>query len=153
MERDALEAFDRAINPNPNLNNLDNDFEYLFLTLPLPMHNVDWGPIADIDKGRQQKDTPSDSMFIRNDPLVELTMQDIISANSARATEPFFNTSFDTESIANFYAMGSSFHLTRHHSEKRENSIIKDNTSQPADDLAPGQKWEIIRHVRSRETH
>lgn len=153
LERDALEAFDRATNPDPNLNDLDDDFEYLFPTLPLPVYDVDWGLSADIDRGQQRKDTPSDSMSILDDPLAELAMQDVISANSARAAEPSFNTSFDTESIANFYAMGSSSPLTCHYSEERENSSIEDNTSQPADDLAPGQKWEIIRHVRSRETH
>lgn len=32
--------------------------------------------------------------------------------------------------MANFYAMDSSFFLTCHHSEKCENLIIKNNTSQ-----------------------
>ncbi len=43
LERNALEAFDRA-NPNlidRNLDDLDNDFEYLFPTSPLPVHGVD----------------------------------------------------------------------------------------------------------------
>lgn len=138
LKRDALEAFDKATNPDPNLNDLDDNFEYLFPTLSLPVHDIDWGPPADIDKGQQQKDTPSDSMSIYNDPLAELAMQDIISANSARATEPFFNTLFDTESMANFYAMGSCSLLTCHHFKERENFSIKDNTSQLADDLASG---------------
>ncbi len=43
LERDALEAFDRA-NPDlidRDLDDLDDDFEYLFLTPPLLVHGVD----------------------------------------------------------------------------------------------------------------
>ncbi len=53
------------------------------------------------------------------------------------------------ENMANFYAMGSNSLLARQHSEECEDSNIEDNTSQLSDDLAPGQKWEIIRHIRS----
>ncbi len=55
--------------------------------------------------------------------------------------------------MANFYAMGSSSPLTRYHSEEHEDLTIEDDTSQPPDDLAPGRKWEIIRHVRFRKPH
>lgn len=41
LERDMLEACDRAINPEPNLNDLDVDYEYLFLTLLLLVHDID----------------------------------------------------------------------------------------------------------------
>lgn len=79
-------------------------------------------------------------MFIPNNLLTKLTMQDMLIANSVRAAKPFFNTSFDTKNIANFYAMGSNSLLTCHHFKKHKNSNIKDNTSQPPDDLALGQK-------------
>lgn len=69
-------------------------------------------------------------MFILDDPLAELIMQDIISTNSVRVAESFFNTSFNMESIANFYIISSSFFfLTCHYFEKRKNFCIKDNTS------------------------
>lgn len=51
LERDALEVFDRDTNLDPNLNALDNDFEYLFSTLPLSIHDIDWKPLTDIDRG------------------------------------------------------------------------------------------------------
>ncbi len=49
--------------------------------------------------------------------------------------------------------MDSSFLLAHHHSEEREDSNIKDDTSQPLYDLAPRRNWEIIRHVRSKEPY
>lgn len=92
-------------------------------------------------------------MFICNDLLAELAIQDIISINSARAIEPFFNTFFNIKSMANFYIMGSSSFLTCHHSKERKNSSIEDNISQPANDLAARPKGEIIRHIRSRKIY
>lgn len=92
-------------------------------------------------------------MFIPNNPLAELAMQDIISANSVKAPKPFFNTSFDIESMANFYTMSSSFSLACHYSKEHENSSIEDNISQPPDDLPSGQNWEVLKHVRSRKLH
>ena len=41
LERDVLEVFDKATNPDPNLNDLNHDFEYLFLNLFFPVYNVD----------------------------------------------------------------------------------------------------------------
>lgn len=55
------------------------------------------------------------------------------------------------KSMANFYAMGSSFSLACHYSEKRKDLNIEDDISQTLDDLALRQKWGIIRHVRSKE--
>ena len=52
LKRNVLEVFNRAINPNPNLNNSDNDLEYLFSTLPFPVYDVDWGPLADINRSQ-----------------------------------------------------------------------------------------------------
>ncbi len=92
-------------------------------------------------------------MSIPNDPFAEIAMQDIVNSNSARATKTPFSTLFYTQSMVNFYAMGSSCPLTCYHSEEREDSTIEDDTSQPLDDLALGRKWEIIRHIRSREPH
>ncbi len=77
-------------------------------------------------------------MSIPDDPLTEITMQDIINADNARATQTPFNSLFDMKSMANFYAMSSSSPLTCHHSEKREDLNIEDDISQPPDDLAPG---------------
>ncbi len=159
LEKNALEAFERA-NPDlidRNLDDLDNNFEYLFSTPSLPIHGVDWRGTnnlsAIIDKSQQGGDLSSDSISIPDDPLAEIAMQDIVNADSARATQTLFNTLFDTESMANSYAIGSSSPLVCHHSEERKDSNIEDDISQPSDDLAPGQKWEIIRHVRSREPH
>ena len=68
-------------------------------------------------------------MLISNNLLAELTIQDIISANSNRAAKSSFNTLFDTENMVNSYVMDSNFLLTCHCSEKRKNSSTKDNTS------------------------
>ncbi len=92
-------------------------------------------------------------MSIPNHPLAEIAMQDIINADSARATQTPFNTLVDTESMANFYVVGSCFLLACHYSEECEDSNIEDNTSQPPDDLASEQKWEIIKYVRCRESY
>ncbi len=87
-----LETFDRA-NPDLidcNLNNLDDDFEYLFPTPSLSVHGVDWrrtnNLLAIIDRGQQGGDLLSDNMSIPDDLLIEIAMQDIVSADSARAT-------------------------------------------------------------------
>ncbi len=159
LERDALEAFDKA-NPDLidcNLDDLNDDFEYLFPTPLLLVHSVGWGETNDlpaiIHKGQHRRDLPSDNMSIPDDPLAEIAMQDIVNADSARATQTSFNTSFNIESMANFYAIGSSSFLTCYHSEEREDLTIEDNTSQPPNDLAPGRKWEIIRHVRSKKPY
>lgn len=77
-------------------------------------------------------------MSIFNDPLTGLVIQDIISINSTKATEPFFNILFDIESMPNFYAIDSSFLLNYYHSKERKNSSIEDNTSQLPDDLMLG---------------
>lgn len=68
-------------------------------------------------------------MFILNNLLTKLTIQDIISANNARVAEPFFNTSFNTKSMANFYAINSGFLLIYYHLKKCKNSSIGDNIS------------------------
>ncbi len=159
LKKNVLEAFNKVNSDliDSNLDDLDNDFEYLFLTPPLLVHGVDWRRTNNIsviiDRSQQGADLLSDSISIPNDPLVEIAMQDIVNADSARATQNPFNTLFNTESMANFYTMSSSSPLACHHSEEREDSNIEDNTSQPPDVLAPGQKWEIIRHIRSRESH
>lgn len=81
LKRNALEAFDRANNPNAikyNLNDLDNDFEYLFQTSSLPVYGIGWGRTnnlsASIDRGQLERDIPSDSMSIPNDPFAEAAM-------------------------------------------------------------------------------
>lgn len=51
-------------------------------------------------------------MSIPDNPLAKLIIQDIFSANSAKATKSCFNTLFDIKNIANFYAIGFSFLLT-----------------------------------------
>ena len=79
-------------------------------------------------------------MSISNDPLAEIAMQNIVNANSAKATQTPFNTSFDTESMTNFYAMGFSFPLAYYYSEEHEDSTIEDDTSQPPHNLALGRK-------------
>ena len=56
-------------------------------------------------------------MSIPNNLLAKITIQDIINADSARATQTLFNTLFDTESIINFYVMGSSSSLACYYSE------------------------------------
>ena len=56
-------------------------------------------------------------------------MQDIVNIDSARATQTLFNTLFDIKSMANFYAMSSSFSLAYYYSEKRKNLTIEDDTS------------------------
>ncbi len=108
LERNMLEAFDRA-NPNlinRNFDDLDDDFEYLFPTLPLSVYSVDWKGTNNlstiIDRGQQGGDLPIDSISIPNNPLAEIAMQDIINANSARATQTPFNTLFDMENMVNF---------------------------------------------------
>lgn len=68
-------------------------------------------------------------MSIHNNLLAKLAIQDITSANSARAAKLFLNTLFDTKSIINFYAISSSFPFTCYHSKECKNSNIKDNTS------------------------
>ncbi len=87
-----LEAFDRA-NLNLidyNMDDLDNDFEYLFPTPPLPIHGINWKGTNDlsaiIDRRQQRKNLPSDSMSISDNPLAEIAMQDIVNADSVRAT-------------------------------------------------------------------
>ncbi len=158
LEKNTLEALDR-INPDLidcNLNDLDNDFKYLFPTSLLLIHGINQRGTnnlsAIINRGQQRGDLPSDSMSIPNDLLAKIERQDIVNADSARATQTPFNTLFDTESMANFYAIGSNSLLARHYFAERKDSNIEDDTNQPPDNLAPGQKWEIIRHVRSRES-
>ena len=80
-------------------------------------------------------------------------MQDIIKVDSSNVAQTSFNTSFDTKSIVNFYAIGSSSSLTHYHSKEHKNLSIKDSTSQPSDYLVLAQKWDIIKHVGSRKPH
>ena len=129
LERDTFEAFDK-VNPDLigcNLDDLNNDFEYLFPTPPLRMHGV----------SQYRRDLLSDNISIPDDPLAEIVMQDIVNADSIRASQILFNTLYDIENMANFYAMGFSSSLACYHSEKREDLTIEDDTSQPPDDLAP----------------
>lgn len=79
-------------------------------------------------------------MSILNNPLAEITIQDIVNANSARATYNAFNTIFNMENMSNFYAINSISSLACHHSEEHKDSNIEDDTSQPLDDLALGCK-------------
>ena len=159
LESNTLETFDRA-NPDlidHNLDDLDNDFEYLFPTPPLLVHSVGWEKTNDlsaiIDRGQYQEDLPSDNIFIPNNPLAKIAMQDIVNINSARATQTLFNILFDTKNIANFYIISSSSLLAHYYSEERKDSTIKDDTNQPPDNLALRQKWEIIRHVGSKKPY
>lgn len=92
-------------------------------------------------------------MSIPDNPWAEIAIEDIVNADSTKATQTLFNTLFDTESIANFYAIGSSSLLAYYYSEEYKDLTIKDNTSQPPDDLVHRQKWEIIRYVGSSELH
>lgn len=92
-------------------------------------------------------------MFIFNNLLTEFVIQDIISANSARAAKPFFNILFDIKNITNVYIMSSSFSLTHYHSKECKNSGIKDNTNKLSDNLALKQKWEVIKHVRFKKLY
>lgn len=89
LERDVVEAFDKATTPNTierNLDKVNKDFEYLFSTIFLPIHNIDQGLPANTNRNLQQKNTPSDSIFVPNNLLARLVIQDIISANSAKTT-------------------------------------------------------------------
>ncbi len=70
-------------------------------------------------------------------------MQDIVNVVNAKATQTPFSTLFDTESMANFYAMGSSSLLACYHIEECEDSTIEDDISQPPDDLAPRQSGRL----------
>lgn len=67
--------------------------------------------------------------------------------------QTFFNTLFDIENIANFYAIGSSFFLTYHHSKKYKNLTIKDSISQPLDKLVPIEKKKIKKHIKFRKLY
>lgn len=78
-------------------------------------------------------------MYIYDDSWAELTMQDIINTNSARAAEISLNTTFDIKSITNFYSMGSSSSLTCHYFKEHKNFSIENNTSQSVDDLTEGK--------------
>lgn len=55
--------------------------------------------------------------------------------------------------MANFYPTSSNSPLAYDYSEKDENLYIEDDISWLPYDLAPGQKWENIRHIRSKEFH
>lgn len=85
--------------------------------------------------------------------MAGLAIQDTINANSARTAKFFFNTLFDIESIANFYAMSFSFSLACYYSKKCKNLTMEDNISHQSDDLAPRQKWEIIRYIRPKKSY
>ncbi len=145
-EKDVLETFDRANLDliDCNLDDLDDDSKYLFLTLLLPVYGIGWGGTNDlsviIDRSQQRENLLSDNMSIPNNPLAEIAMQDIVNADSARAIQTPFNTSFDIESIANFYVMGSSSSLAFYYSEECKDLTIEDDTSQPPNDLTPGRK-------------
>lgn len=171
LKRNALEAFDKANPycgrlPDPDiigndLDNLDNDFEALFPTPPFPVHDVDWGRTKDRAEDIYM-DPPhvlhenifNDSMSISDNVSIEDTMQGIARADSAKIINTSFNTSFDTESLADFFAMSSSSPLPSEPLSKACGSMfIKDNTTLPCKNLALVQKWEIVRHVRSRKTH
>lgn len=91
-------------------------------------------------------------MSIPNDFLAKAVIyENIVNTDSAKPAQTSFNILFDIKSMANFYAIGSSFSLACYYSKKYENLTIKDSISQPVDDLAPKQKWEIISYVRSKE--
>ena len=55
--------------------------------------------------------------------------------------------------MATFYAIDSSSLLAYYYSKKHEDLMIKDDTSQLSDKLAPRQKWEIIKYVKSKELY
>lgn len=92
-------------------------------------------------------------MSIPNDPLAEVAIQDIINVDSIRAVQTSFHTLFNTESMANFYTIGPSSSLACHPFKEYKNSTIEDSTNQPSNKLALAQKWEIIRHIRSRKPY
>ena len=159
LEKNALEVFDRAHLDliDCNLDDLDNDFEYLFRIPLFLVYCVNWRRTnnlsAIIDRSQQRRDLLSDSMFILNDSLAEIAMQDIGNADSVRATQTPFITLFDTKTMANFYAIICSFSLACYYFEKHKDSNIEDDTSQSPNNLALGQKWEIIRHVKFGEPY
>ena len=80
-------------------------------------------------------------------------MYDIVNADSAKVTQTSFNTLFEIENMANFYAIGFSSLLTCYHFEEYKDLTIENNTSQPPNDLALRQKWKIIKYIRSREPY
>lgn len=51
LEKDVLKVFDSTTNLDPNLNDLDNGFEYLLLTLIFSVHDINWGLLANINRG------------------------------------------------------------------------------------------------------
>lgn len=60
LEKDVLEVFDKANNPDAikyNLNDLNIDFKYLFQTPSFPVHSVGWGRTnnlsVNINRGQQ----------------------------------------------------------------------------------------------------
>lgn len=79
-------------------------------------------------------------MFILNDHLAEVVIQDIVNTGSAKTAQTSFITSFDIKNMANFYVMGSSSLLTYYYPKVNKNSIIESSNSQPPDNLVPAQK-------------
>lgn len=80
-------------------------------------------------------------------------MQDIVNADSVKAIQTPFNTSFDIESMANFYAIGSTFPLAYYYSKERKDLTIEDDISLSPDDLISEQKSEIIRYIRFKKPY
>lgn len=74
-------------------------------------------------------------MFISYSSLVEIKIQDIANANSAKAIQISFNTLFNIKNIANFYIISFSSFLACHYFKKCKNSIIRKSISQLSDDL------------------
>lgn len=79
-------------------------------------------------------------MFILDDLLAEITIQDIVNANSAGVIQIVFNTLFNTKNMVNFYVMDFSSFLAYNYFKKREDLTIEDNISQLPDDLILRQK-------------
>lgn len=94
-----------------------------------------------------------DNMSIFNDLLVEIVMEDLVNVNSTGVIQTPFNISFDIKSMANFYAIYSSFLLACYYFQEYKNLTIKNNTNQLSNNLALGQKSEITRYIRSKEPH
>lgn len=72
---------------------------------------------------------PNNNMSISDDLLVEIAIQDIGNANSARTTQTLFNILFDMESMGNFYVIDSSSLSTCYHSKEYKDWNIENNIS------------------------
>lgn len=69
-------------------------------------------------------------MSIFNDLLVEIVIEDLVNVDSTGVIQTPFNISFDIKSMANFYAICSSFLLKAcYYFQKCKNLTIKNDTN------------------------